>query len=182
MTTSDIRSHIETVSARHGLDANLVESIVLTESSGNTYATRPEPQYRYLVNAKTGKPFRFLSPSEAASKLPPSDFPSIAPSTAVQEWWGQQSSWGLMQTMGAVARELGFKSAFFAELCDPITGLHFGCKHFANQLARAKGDVNQALRAYNAGRGGAESVPAHQYQVKVNAWLLQITGAATRRA
>lgn len=180
MTTGVIRAAIETAAAGHGLSANLVEAIVLQESGGNTWATRPEPAYRYLVTAKTGQPFRFLSPNEAASKLPPSDFHGILPSGALQEWLGQQTSWGLMQVMGAVARELGFKAPYFAELTDPMTGLHFGCKHFANQLAWSKGNVNRALGAYNAGHGGADGV-GQDYATKVQVWLRQIEGA-TRRA
>lgn len=182
MTTGVIRAAIESVSAGHGLDANLVEAICLTESGGNPWATRPEPTYRYLVSAKTGQPFRFLSPNEAASKTPPADFQGMLPSGDVQEWWGQQSSWGLMQIMGAVARELGFRSPYFAELTDPVTGLHFGCKHFAAQLAWAKGHVSQALGAYNAGRGGWNSTAGQDYARKVNVWLQQIEGATTRRA
>lgn len=182
MTTADIRAAIETVAAGHGLDANLVEAICLTESGGNTYATRPEATYRYLVTAKTGQPFRLMTSTEVASKTPPADFRAIAPSAAIQEWWGQQSSWGLMQVMGAVARELGFKAPYFAALTEPLTGLHFGCKHFANQLDWAKGDVSRALGAYNAGRGGAASELAQDYIAKVNVWLRQIKGATTRRA
>lgn len=182
MTIGEIRAAIETVSATHGLDSNLIEAIVLTESGGNPYASKPEPTYKYLVIAKTGRPFRSMTPAEVASKTPPTDFHGILPSGSVQEWWGQQQSWGLMQVMGAVARELGFKAPYFSELTEPLTGLHFGCKHFAAQLAWAKGHVNQALGAYNAGRGGWNGALAQDYVVKVNGWLKQIEGASTRRA
>jgi len=40
----------------------------------------------------------------------------------------QRTSWGLMQIMGAVARERGFRG-WLTELCDPQANLEWGCKH-----------------------------------------------------
>jgi len=44
------------------------------------------------------------------------------------ELLGQQTSWGLMQIMGATARERGFRG-WLTELCDPATNLEWGCRH-----------------------------------------------------
>jgi len=40
----------------------------------------------------------------------------------------QRTSWGLMQIMGAVARERGFRG-WLTELCDPAVNLEWGCRH-----------------------------------------------------
>lgn len=180
MTTADIRAAIEASATKHGLEVNLVEAIVLTESAGNTYAWNPEPRYPYLVNARTLRPFRPMTEAEVLAKVPPADFPALA-GDRDQEWWGQQASWGLMQVMGALAREQGFRAHYLTELIEPMTGLHFGCKHFAALLAWAKGDTNKALAAYNAGRGGWSGEAGQRYVVKVRANLAQVQGT-TRRA
>ena len=56
-----------------------------------------------------------------------------------------------MQVMGQVAREFGFKETSLAELCDPATGIEFGCRVLAVRVARAKGDIPAALLAWNGG-------------------------------
>src|SRR5690349_19412236 len=78
------RREIEEVARAHALDPDLIEAVVLTESSGRTDAFRHEPDFyrRYLQ----GKP----------------------------EWAGTNprrvaSSYGLMQVMYPVAKELGFE-------------------------------------------------------------------------
>lgn len=92
--TRDILREIEAAADRAGLDPLLVQAIVQVESGGNRYATRPEYAYPWLWDVKHGKPFRKLTSMEAASKRPPSDFYSLA-GAPIQEWWGQQQSWGL---------------------------------------------------------------------------------------
>jgi len=144
--TSLIQSHANI----HGLDPLLVEAIVLKESSDNPWAWNPEPRYRYLWDVKARKPFRALLGTEIASGIPPSDFPFLA-GDRDQEWWGQRASWGLMQVMGAVARERGYRGAFLTALCEPSTGLTYGCRHLAQLLSWASQDRAKALSAYNAG-------------------------------
>lgn len=179
MTLAHIRAAIEQVADNNGLSRNLVEALVLTESGGNTYATKPETFYPYLMNVKTWKPYGALTREQAGSKTAPDGFPCLA-GHPDHEWLDQQQSWGLMQVMGAVAREHGCRSPYLAELTEPITGLHFGCKHFASMLAWTNGDIDKALGAYNAGRGGALGSDGQAYAQKVRANLAQIEG--TRRA
>ena len=58
------------------IDGDLVESLVIVESSGNRFAWNPEPRYPAICGTvKTNKPFRPLSTSETLSKFPPADFP-----------------------------------------------------------------------------------------------------------
>lgn len=148
------------------LDPDLVEALVIIESAGNPYAWNPEPRYRYLVDARTGQPFRELTAAELASKVPPGDFPTLA-GDRDQEWWGQQVSWGLMQLMGALARELGFRGPYLPELTRVDVNLRLGCQHLATLLRWANGDERQAVAAYNSGRGGWAAAAGQAYVDKV---------------
>lgn len=155
---------------------NIVEAIVLQESSANRWAWNPEPRYRFLWNVRMQAPFRALTFAEQASEAPPADFPSLA-GDRDSEWWAQQASWGLLQLMGALARELGFVGPYLTELCDPEINVRLGCTHLSRLLTWAHGDVRQAAAAYNAGRGGYGSPDAQRYASHVLA-LLQTVNAA----
>jgi hypothetical protein len=136
------------IAARHDLDPALILAFIQVESSNNLFAVRAEPVYRYVWNVKTNKPFRKLGASEVRACTPPADFPSIHGSRCT-EWWGQRSSWGPMQVMGAVARELGFRG-FFPELCGE-PGIEIGCKLLVRLRARFKDDLGFMISAYNCG-------------------------------
>ncbi len=82
---------------------------------------------------------RYVAPLYTAGKL------------SATEAYTRAMSWGLMQVMGQVAREFGFKESSLAELCEPAAGVEFGCRILAVRLARAKGDVPAALQAWNGG-------------------------------
>lgn len=140
------------------LDRRLIAGQVQVESAGNPWAWNPEPQYRYLWDVKLNKPFRALSAAEQSSEIPPTDFHALV-GDPDQEWWGQQASWGLLQLMGAVAREHGFKEKYLPELCDPVVNLSLGCTHLSELVQWAKGNVAQALAAYNGGKGGNTAPP-----------------------
>lgn len=148
------RALIDRLATDFGLAPALVAAVVAQESSGNPWAIRPEPRYRYLVDCRTRQPFRAVSPDELASKVAPADFPFLAGSRD-QEWWLQQCSIGPMQVMGAVAREQGFKGPYLTEMCDPEIGVAIGCQVLAGHLVWSGNDVRLALGAFNAGRGGA---------------------------
>jgi len=111
---------------RFGVPRETVAAIVEVESGGNPWATRYEPHYRWL--------FPFRNPQTSAS----------------QERWQQRVSWGAMQVMGAVARELGFVGPFLSQLCDPETGLQYGCIYLARLLDK-HGTLLEAVSAYNQG-------------------------------
>lgn len=136
------------------IPTRIAMAMIQVESGGNPYAWNPEPRYRYLVDARTSKPFRKLTRDEARAKMPPKDFPTCPDIYEDQdaEWWGQQASWGLLQVMGAVAREYGFKRHFPA-LCDPEEGLEYGLQHFARLRDRfiVTDGWDGVIAAYNAG-------------------------------
>lgn len=148
------------------LDPTLVEALVFIESGGNPWAWNPEPRYRYLWDVRTKAPFRPLTAVELGSELPPADFHYLS-GDRDQEWWGQRASWGLMQMMGALAREKGFQGPYLTELCNPTLNLTLGCRHLRGLVEWADGAIDRALGAYNTGRGGATSPAGVRYSTKV---------------
>jgi len=106
------------------LNGVLVCAIVEQESSWDTWSIRYEPDFRT----------RYVAPQH----LPPTA--EIARSI----------SWGLMQLMGECARELGF-SGPLPQLCDPATGLYWGCRWFAAKLKTAGDEETKALELWNGG-------------------------------
>lgn len=163
------RPIIDRVAPLHGLNADLVEALILHESSGNPWAYKPEPRYPFLWNVWTHAPFRTLTMAERASEDPPRDFPALA-GDRHQEWWAQQASWGLMQIMGANAREHGFGADYLSQLCDPESNILIGCAVLAGLYTWAKAHpvvntpiVRQVLGAYNAGPGNWNTPVAQHY-------------------
>lgn len=109
----------------YGLDPVLVCAVCEQESGWDTWASRFEP--RFLA--------RYVQPL------------GLKDLTEIQE---RAFSFGLMQLMGEVARELGYKG-HVVQLCDPPVGLVLGCQHLANKLKAAGGDVEKALLLWNGG-------------------------------
>jgi soluble lytic murein transglycosylase-like protein len=112
------------IALAHQLPGDLVCAIIEQESSWNPNATRFEPAFQRRYIDKLG-----LDPQETKDR---------------------STSWGLMQLMGEVARELGFKGEI-STLLEPPVGIEWGCRHFANKLHEAKGDVHEALQRWNGG-------------------------------
>lgn len=161
--------------ARYQLQPEWVLALVVVESSGNPWAWNPEPRYRYYWDARTGQPFRRPTDTEVLSECPPADF-HCALGDPDQEWWAQSASWGLMQLMGAVAREHGFRGPYLTQLCDPGTNLEYGCRHLASLMTWAGGDIERALAAYNGGREGNATRPLRNaaYVARVRAARQQL--------
>jgi soluble lytic murein transglycosylase-like protein len=114
----------------HGLDPCVVKAIVRKESGFNTYAIRYEPAFleRYVpLNLNI-----FKSVDDMTERIQ------------------HATSWGLMQIMGAVARERGFTEPFCSALCDPAKGLDFGCRHLAVKKRKYPNGYDY-IAAYNQG-------------------------------
>lgn len=109
-----------------GLEPALVAAVCEQESGWNPWAIRYEPAFyqKYIV------PLNLKSATEAQARA---------------------FSYGLLQCMGEVAREAGFKGVFLAELCDPEVNLEIGCKILKAKIDRAHGDVHQGLQFWNGG-------------------------------
>jgi soluble lytic murein transglycosylase-like protein len=117
------------VATAHGLEPALVCAVIEQESAWDAWAVRYEPGFLS----------RYVAPLYTAGKL------------SATEAYTRAMSWGLMQVMGQAAREAGFEQASLAELCDPATGVEWGCRLLAKRFARARGDVEAALLAWNGG-------------------------------
>lgn len=138
----------------------IVKAVIWKESGFDQWAIRAEPQYRYMWDVRKGQPFRKLLPEEVKSLRAPKDFPAMAFVSPDTEWWSQRMSFGLMQVMGAVARELGYAGKFLTQLSDPDLGVRFGCEYLNRLLARYD-DASAMLAAYNGGPGAVRSNGQH---------------------
>ncbi|MGB2642875.1 MAG: lytic transglycosylase domain-containing protein [Candidatus Acidiferrum sp.] len=124
--------------AAQALDPALVCAVVEQESSWYAWAMRYEPAFfaKYVAGLYTNNK---ITASEA---------------------YARGFSWGLMQVMGQVAREMGFDGTFLSALCDPEQNLAIGCKLLRKKLDAMAGDTTRGLLAWN---GGAD--PAYAAQV-----------------
>lgn len=136
---------ISKISKIYKVDKKLIGAIVMQESSGNTCATRYEDHYRWLY-----KPEMFAKQLRV---------------TTITEEIHQKTSWGLMQVMGAVAREQGFEGEMM-KLCEPEKGLTYGTK-LLKKLINKYDNVEDALASYNAGspRRNEDGTYVNQYYV-----------------
>lgn len=161
----------------HKLDLALVLAIAEVESSFRVAAFRPENAYRYLVDVRTFKPFRALESHEIRSATAPADFPAPPGVSRDAEWSGQRASWGLMQVMGGVARELGCNALSLGEmLADPAMAVDLGCRHLKAKLARYDGDTASAIAAYNAGSARREA----DFRFENQGYVDKVTAALIR--
>ena len=112
--------------ALYGLDPALVCAVCEQESGWDCWAMRYEPAFfvRYIAHQ---------------------------PNLTDTERQARATSWGLMQVMGEVARELGFSHKFLAMLCDPDICLTVGCNKLSKCLAAAGGVEAEALMKWNGG-------------------------------
>lgn len=133
----------------YSLPPGVLQAMAWQESKMDPEAQRYEPGFyaRYIQDR----------PKDDLGGHWPS--PGLMPEA--EERAARATSYGLLQVMGQVARELGFVgiSLHFA-LCDPETGVKFGAQHFSNKLKRYK-DLGAALSAYNAGSPIASNVSSY---------------------
>lgn len=122
--------NINIVSKEYGINPKIVGAIIMQESAGNHNASRYEPHFRWLLETK--------------------HFSRNLMITEQTEITQQKTSWGLMQIMGSVARELGF-AGHLSELNDIDTNLEYGIKKLLSLKKRYKDNHNDILAAYNAG-------------------------------
>jgi len=132
----------ERFAAKHSLPPPLLRAIIQAESAGDPWAMRFEPDYRWLWDVRQGAPFK-----GDPARLPGPQFVS-----GETELIAQKTSWGLMQVMGAVAREHGYRGRYLSVLCDPEIGLEYGCRHLRHLHDRFGRQGWEAVAAaFNAG-------------------------------
>ena len=131
-TRKEIKSLIVYKAEQHQLDPKLLLALAYTESSYRPFVTTYETDYRWLYKLE-----------EMAKEMGV---------TVVTEKVHQQTSWGLCQVMGAVAREYGFR-LHMPELCDPLTNLEYACIHLKKKIKQySLKDPIDIYACYNAGR------------------------------
>lgn len=139
---SNYSASVERICVRFGCDPELVGAIVAVESRWNPYAIRYEPAYQWLY-----QPERYAK-MHNTSREAESHF--------------QRYSWGLMQILGATAREIGFNLPMPA-LCEPMIGLEYGIRYLMvlkrNYLKR-----DDLIAAYNAGTAKKNAAGRYQNQ------------------
>ncbi len=121
--------------AQFSLPPALVCAVIEQESRWNPWAVRYEPDFQE----------KYIVPLKQAAQL------KTFGASMNTEMVARSCSFGLMQTMGEVAREAGADFAFLTELCNPERGLEFGCSHLAKKLEKAGGDTTRALQLWNGG-------------------------------
>lgn len=146
---------VEKWATQYGLEPDWVAACIMTESSGNQFSARFEPHFKWTYH-----------PRVWAEKMG---------LTFETEDTCQKMSWGYMQIMGAVARELGF-DGHIPELVDTDINLKFGCLKL-QQLMQRYGDIHSAIAAYNA--GSVRKTPGGFYENqkhvdRFDSWLRKI--------
>lgn len=120
---------VGTAAEKHALDFWTLVAQVEKESSGNPNAIRLEDGYKWFYpkgSQPTGDELEF-----------------------------QRTSWGLLQIMGATARELGYAVPAGIYPAGPLksdsaAALDLGCRYLVKQMDRYA-YIGDALSAYNAG-------------------------------
>ncbi len=131
------------------VDSDLVLSIIEVESSFNHWAVRYEGHWKHHFKVE--------------------EFARRAQITAETEKQLQMMSFGLMQVMGTVARELGHLGNLL-ELCQPEVGLKFGIFKLLDLMKKHRSELD-VISAYNAGtpKKGSHGLYVNQgYVTKVS--------------
>lgn len=114
---------------KHSVDPKLIGAIIMQESHGKVLSYRFEPKVSYIY-----------TPSRYAEKL------GISFETEIN---CQHTSWGTMQIMGFLAREIGYDD-HLPLLLMPSVGIDWGSKALSKFVGRFP-FLEDTIAAYNAG-------------------------------
>lgn len=148
----EILALVGDAATKHELDFWTLVAQVEKESSGNPEAKRLEAGYRWFYPRGT---------------WPIGD-----------ELMFQKTSWGLLQVMGATARELGYTEPATSWPSSPLkndheTALDLGCRYLVGMLGR-HGNIADALSAYNAGHPTPANRPSYVEPILNRAEALRV--------
>jgi len=138
-----INLSIKKYSEKYGIPQDIIRAIIEVESGYNTNAIRYEEHFMWFEKPFTD--YHFHKGTERTS---------------------QQISWGLMQIMGSVARQNGFKGNYLPKLLKPEVGIKYGCKHLKSYYKRY-GNWKDAISSYNQGSPRKDSEGNYQNQAYV---------------
>jgi hypothetical protein len=125
------------------------------ESSLNPRATRFEPKYKYLFEARK--------------------FAELLNIPEEEESAAQMTSWGLMQVMGGVCREYGYSALIPALQEDAELALTYSARHLKNKIH--KYGTLEGIVSYNSGSPRKEKTGMYSnqhYLDKVNRELMAL--------
>lgn len=114
---------------QYGFDPLFISAMAAVESSGNPWATRYEEDWPYLYKAR--------------------DFSKKNNTTYDTEVIHQKTSWGLLQMMGTVAREMNYDGPL-PMLCQPEINLNLCLKKLQDLTAKYI-SLDKVIASYNAG-------------------------------
>lgn len=126
--SDDLYYKIKVAAEKHGIDPAIVYGVVQQESTGNYVACRFEKNYKWLVTPAKVKPINCSLDTEETL---------------------QKMSFGLMQMMGGVFRELGYKDWLSKVLTLPELQLDYGCKFLKKKINRY--GLHEGILSYNSG-------------------------------
>lgn len=154
-------NEIESVAKKHNLEPALLAAFIQEESNFDAWAYRYEPGFAKRYKSRIYAEARAWSRSHKG--LPTFQSESVMRST----------SFGLMQPMGQVAREEGFKARYLIELIKPFNSIEAGAKHLLSKMKKYPKDTLSAISAYNQGdnrkKNGVFENARYVYRVAV-AW------------
>jgi soluble lytic murein transglycosylase-like protein len=133
---------IRQVANAYGLPFDVLRAQVQVESGGDPFAFRYEPKYfdRYIKD----------NPGTPQNEHPDALAQKYGPLAAC--------SYGLLQIMYETAVEIGFDGRP-EDLFQDRVGLAWAAKYLRSLLDWAHGDIEQALSAFNGGKGGNSARP-----------------------
>ena len=128
MVEERIISLIKKYAEKHGLTPDIVYGVIMQESNGDQFSVRYEKNYKWLEDPEKHKPIICSLDTEIMF---------------------QKTSFGLMQMMGGVFRELGFRGWLSKAMIEPCIQLDYGCKFLANKIV--KYGFMGGICSYNSG-------------------------------
>lgn len=146
MTTQEVVALIRSVSKNTGVDPDLAQAIAGHESEFDTSIVRYEPRWRFLVTTSVfSKKLRITQDTEIVL---------------------QSMSWGPMQVMGSVCRELGFTGLLTLMVISDI-GILYGCRKLS-ALGKTYSLESDIIAAYNMGSPRKDSAGRYYNQTYVD--------------
>ena len=137
---------VKSQSKKFGADPQIIDAIIITESSYNPYAIRYESEFKY-----TSKSLAFAKLNHI---------------TNATEIIGEKISWGLGQIMGGTARELGFDGPL-PLLCEPELNIELMIK-LIQQLEGKYSKLTDVIASYNAGAPRKTISDSYRNQIYVD--------------
>lgn len=130
MDQAQVLQCIRETATKLGVDPDLATAIAMVESGGWPLAVRFEPKWKYFYQIE------FFAHKNGSS--------------VVTEQFLQACSFGPMQIMGTVARELGHQGPMLELVAKPPLAVELSIRHLRGFLNKHD-SVPSAVAAYNAG-------------------------------